>query len=205
MPQEDGRVFVCYARADQEFVLALASALKARGADLWVDQQDIQAGANWDQAIDDALNRCSCVLVVLSPLAVESREVQGELRTALDEGKTILPVVYKECRLPRVLRSIQHVDVTSGDPTDQAALDRITQALPTAVAPPGGQTTAPAATANAKPHGGLSGRFHQTRRLRLIRHPRAGPLSGRRYAGISASPGRSPSWSWRSSCGRSVR
>ena len=64
------------------------------------------------------------------PAAVGSREVKGELRTALDADKTIRPVLYEPCRIPRVLRAIQHVDITTGDPNDQTALHRIVQALP---------------------------------------------------------------------------
>ena len=136
MPRPGGPVFVCYAREDQDFVLQLVTNLKTRGADLWVDQQDIPAGANWDRTIDETLDTCSSLLMVLSPAAVASREVQGELRTALDADRDIIPVLLRECRIPRALRAIQRVDATSGDPTDETVLDRIAQALQASLAPP---------------------------------------------------------------------
>jgi formylglycine-generating enzyme required for sulfatase activity len=122
-------VFICYARVDQEFVLKLARNLKERGVPVWVDVWDIPVSANWDQAIDDALYDCTQFLIVLSPAAVDSGEVRGELRTALDEAKPILPVLYQPCRIPRQLRLIQHADFTSRSPDDETALAQVIHAL----------------------------------------------------------------------------
>lgn len=125
-------VFVCYAREDETFVLTLAANLKDRGLDVWLDQWNIPAGTDWDMAIDDALYDCTTFLIVLSPAAVRSREVRGELRTALDENKTIIPVLYKQCRIPRQLRLMQYVDFRTRGADNQAALTQIVQAAPTA-------------------------------------------------------------------------
>jgi hypothetical protein len=122
--------FICYAREDQSFVIELASELKARGVRVWVDQLDIRGGENWDQKIDEALYGCSQFLIVLSPAAVGSTEVRGELRTALDEHKRIVPVVYQTCRVPRQLRSIQHIDFSSTDIKNEERLQQLLRALP---------------------------------------------------------------------------
>jgi TIR domain len=60
-----GHVFICYAREDEEFALQLARILKASAIPVWVDQWDIQPGANWVKSIDRALEECSTCLVVL--------------------------------------------------------------------------------------------------------------------------------------------
>ena len=104
--------FVCYAREDEGFVLRLASELMGGGAAVWIDQWDIPSGADWDYEIDRALYDCRHFLIVLSPAAVESEEVRSELRTALEEGKRVVPVLYRPCRVPRRLRLIQHIDCT---------------------------------------------------------------------------------------------
>lgn len=122
-------VFVCYAREDEEFTLALADHLKDRGVPIWIDQRDIPPGADWDQAIDDALYECATFLIVLSPQSVDSREVRGELRVALNERKTILPVIYQECRVPRQLMVIQHADFTGRQPDDEAQLRQVLDVL----------------------------------------------------------------------------
>ncbi len=120
-----GHVFFCYARANQEFVLRLAGNLKQRGVAVWLDQWDIPAESDWDQAIDQALRNCAHLLIVLSPESVESREVRGELRTALDLGKPILPVLYQPCEIPRQLRLVQFVDFSGREPEDERALERL--------------------------------------------------------------------------------
>jgi tetratricopeptide (TPR) repeat protein len=120
--------FVCYARADQEFVLRIARALKERGFSVWLDQWNIPLGADWDQSIDDALRECGRLIIVLSPAATKSPEVRGELRTALNAGKPILPVLHRQCKIPRQLQLIQHVDLTHG-PDDEEAFRRLETAL----------------------------------------------------------------------------
>jgi formylglycine-generating enzyme required for sulfatase activity len=122
-------VFICYARKDEDFVLKLAANLKQRGVPVWLDQWDIPPSADWDLTIDDALYDCARFLIVLSPAARASREVRGELRTALDENKPIVPVLYQACRVPRQLRLIQHVDFTSSGPDDEALLGQVLRAL----------------------------------------------------------------------------
>jgi formylglycine-generating enzyme required for sulfatase activity len=129
-------VFICYARQDQDFALKLAANLKERGARVWLDQWDISLSADWDLAIDNALYDCAQFLIVLSPAAVASGEVRGELRTALDENKPIVPVIYQECRIPRQLKLIQHVDFTARGPDDGAALGQVLRALGVRVLPP---------------------------------------------------------------------
>ncbi|HKG13167.1 MAG TPA: toll/interleukin-1 receptor domain-containing protein [Pyrinomonadaceae bacterium] len=85
------------------------------GAPVWLDQWDIPSGADWDYEIDRALYDCRHFLIVLSPAAVESEEVRGELRTALEEDKRVVPVLYRACRVPRRLRLLQHIDCTGAD------------------------------------------------------------------------------------------
>src|SRR5262245_18369679 len=112
-------VFICYAREDEQFVLTLAGHLKSQGVPIWLDRWDIPAGVNWPNSIDRAIQGCAKFLIVLSPAAVASEEVQGELRTALDDQKPIIPVLYRDCRIPPRLRSLQYIDfTTSGRNTD---------------------------------------------------------------------------------------
>ena len=122
-------IFISYAHKDQSFVLSLALRLKSRGAPVWLDQWDIPAGANWNQSIDRALYDCGQFLIVLSPAAVASSQVQGELQMALDEYKPIVPVLHQTCQVPRLLRSIQYVDFTGCSPDDIPTLERLASAL----------------------------------------------------------------------------
>jgi hypothetical protein len=104
--------FLSYAREDAEFVLHLAKDLRAGGADVWIDRLDIRPGQRWDRAVEDALAKCPQLLVILSPAAVESTNVMDEVSLALEEGKTVLPVIHCQCKIPFRLRRLQYVDLT---------------------------------------------------------------------------------------------
>lgn len=123
------QVFMCYAREDEDFVLKLAGALKQRGVPIWIDQWDIPGSADWDEEVERALAGSSHLVVVLSPASMKSREVRGEWRAALDDGKPVVPVLLQECRIHRLLRLIQYVDFTSRKPTDADAVGEVIRAL----------------------------------------------------------------------------
>lgn len=125
-----GEVFVSYSRRDQEFVLKLAEALRAARVRVWLDQWCIPDASNWDDEIDKALARCSRMLIVLSPQSINSAQVRGELQTALNDKKPVVPVMYQPCeRLPRQLSLTQYIDFTNWDEREERPVARILDAL----------------------------------------------------------------------------
>ena len=104
--------FLSYAREDAEFVLRLAKDLRVGGAGVWVDQLDIAPGQRWDRAVEDALAKCLELVVILSPAAVESTNVMDEVSLALEDGKTVVPVLHRQCKIPFRLRRLQYVDLS---------------------------------------------------------------------------------------------
>lgn len=48
---------------------------------------------------------------------------------ALDTAKTIVPVLYRPCEIPRQLRLLQYVDIRARAADDPIALDRVLKAL----------------------------------------------------------------------------
>src|SRR5664280_3868396 len=102
--------FFSYSRDDSEFALRLAEDLKAAGASVWLDQLDIEPGQEWDRAIESALTQSPRMLLILSVSSAKPRNVRNEISLALDEEKTILPVLYQDCTIPLQLRRVQHVD-----------------------------------------------------------------------------------------------
>ena len=127
--QEPELVFICYSRKDQDFSLKLATSLKQRGVQVWIDQWNIPASADWDLSIDEALSECDRFLIVLSPSATTSRHVRSELQVALDENKCIVPVIHQQCKIPRSLRLTQHLDFTSASPEDETRIEPLVRAL----------------------------------------------------------------------------
>jgi len=80
---------------------------------VWLDQTDIPSGRRWDEAIEEALAACNQVIVVLSEVSVASQNVMDEVSYAIDEGKRVIPVIIRACKVPLRLRRMQYVDLTS--------------------------------------------------------------------------------------------
>jgi nucleoside-triphosphatase THEP1 len=125
--------FLSYAREDAEFVLRLAKDLRAGAAGVWMDQLDIVPGQRWDRAVEDALAKCREVVVILSPAAVESTNVMDEVSLALEDGKTVVPVLHRQCKIPFRLRRLQYVDLSLNY---SAGLDRLLETLGMGLRPP---------------------------------------------------------------------
>ncbi len=132
LPKTIQLAFLSYARQDAQFVLGLAKDLRAGGAGVWIDQLDITPGQRWDRAVEDALAKCPELLVILSPAAVESTNVMDEVSLALEDGKTVVPVLHRQCKIPFRLRRLQYVDFSLNY---KAGLDRLLETL--GVAAPG--------------------------------------------------------------------
>lgn len=105
--------FVSYAREDRDIALRLADDLRAAGIDVWIDQHNIRAGEQWDQAVERALEQSLTMLVILSPDAVQSRSVMDEVSYSLEEGKRVVPVLHRACKIPLRMRRLQYVELTS--------------------------------------------------------------------------------------------
>ena len=110
MPIDPSTAFVSYSREDLEFVLRLTKDLKAKGAKVWMDKLDIRLGQRWELEVENALNACSRMLVIVSPASVASKNVLAEAAYAIDEGKEVIPVVIQECKIPFRLRPFQYAD-----------------------------------------------------------------------------------------------
>ena len=103
--------FFSYSRHDSEFVLKLARDLRVAGSAVWLDQLDIPPGERWDSTIEKALATSSNLLVILSPESVDSTNVMDEVSFALEEKKRVIPVLYRDCKIPFRLRRLQYIDL----------------------------------------------------------------------------------------------
>ena len=69
--------FFSYSREDLEFALRLATDLKEAGASVWMDKLDLRPGQLWERKVEEALNNCPRLLVILSPASVGSPQCDG--------------------------------------------------------------------------------------------------------------------------------
>jgi hypothetical protein len=127
--------FLSYARADQTIALRFANDLIAAGIPVWVDQYDIHPSQHWDRAVETAVRGCAGLIVMLSPRSAASPNVADEVSVALDDGKTIIPILVETCKPPLRMARMQFIDATRDYATALAkCLAAIGHQAPTAYA-----------------------------------------------------------------------
>ncbi len=105
------RVFISYSRDDLPFVSRLAQDLRACGAALWLDQEEISAGEDWTDAVWEGLKACDLLLLVISPASMDSREVASEWKYYLNNRKPILPLLAAAtAHIHYQVSALQYVD-----------------------------------------------------------------------------------------------
>ncbi|MDI6768327.1 MAG: SUMF1/EgtB/PvdO family nonheme iron enzyme [Anaerolineales bacterium] len=131
------RVFLCHASDDKPAVRDLYRQLCAEGwLDVWLDEEKLLPGQEWDLEIEKAVEEADVVLVSLSTHSVDKEGyIQKELRFVLNiadqkpEGAIfIVPIRLNDCPTPRRLRMWQYVDYFPKD-RRKWAYERILQSL----------------------------------------------------------------------------
>jgi hypothetical protein len=103
------KVFISYSRKDELFARALAVDLEACGAEIWIDIDDIPVGARWSAAIQEGLRQSQVMILITSPDAMASANVEDEWNYFFDKKKPIVLVYWRTCepqfqlwRMPRI-------------------------------------------------------------------------------------------------------
>lgn len=119
------QVFISYKSEYRDFAERLRDHLRAWGFGTWLDVDNIQDGY-WRDAIDSGLRQSEIVVGVLTPEALESREVKLELNFPISKGKRLVLLKYRACDLPYWLDGFQYIDFTRDE---ASALEQLRQAL----------------------------------------------------------------------------
>ncbi len=109
------RIFISYSRNDAAFARKLATSLDSLGADIWIDVEDIPAGMKWSTAIQEGLDTCEVMIVVISPTSMESTNVEDEWQYYLDQGKLVVPALLRPAKVHFQLSRIQYIDFHNQD------------------------------------------------------------------------------------------
>ncbi len=110
MATEKAPAFLSYARENSDVALRITTDLTQAGANVWLDQLAIRPGQHWDREVELALDRCSDVIVILSPAAVKSDNVRNEVAYSLRDGKTVIPLILEDCTVPLQLTRNHFID-----------------------------------------------------------------------------------------------
>jgi hypothetical protein len=106
-------IFVSYSSNDRPFALGFTKALESLGAKIWIDQLGIKLGENWDNAIEEALETADTIILLISPTAADSQNVQDEVSIAKEKNKKLVPVLIMPCDLPMRWKRLQYADLTN--------------------------------------------------------------------------------------------
>src|SRR5512140_1955375 len=92
-------IFISYSRKDAALAQQLAGDLRNIGVEAWIDVDGIQAGVNWSNTIQAALDECALMILILSPDSSASLNVDNEWQYYVDQHKPIIPVLYRQTRI----------------------------------------------------------------------------------------------------------
>jgi TIR domain len=125
-------VFVCYSHADKKLVRVLSSALKSRGARIWIDEIELKVGDSIIERITTAIAKADFFLAVVSKSSGNSIWWKKELALAitgeLRRGRIrVLPVRVDGAPMPAVLEDIYYLDLSAQGVEEVA--DRIMDAI----------------------------------------------------------------------------
>ncbi len=120
------QIFISYQRADGDVAQTVREHLVAHGLRTWMDRYDIPVGAYWPDEIDKGLASTDIVVGILSPNAVESRNVKNEWDWAIANERPLILIQIAPCVIPHRYVSINYIDATR-DP--DSALQQLTAVL----------------------------------------------------------------------------
>jgi hypothetical protein len=100
-------VFISYAREDEDFVLPVVRLLRAAGATVFVDIEDIPYGGDWHSILLERLRGSERILVFWSANASRSDWVRREYLCAISEGLRVVPVPLDDTPLSAELSVFQ--------------------------------------------------------------------------------------------------
>ncbi len=93
MPRD---VFISHAGDDAGVAVEVCALLEERGLQCWMAPRDVAAGAVWDEAILDAIERSRIFLLILSSNANQSQFVKNEVNRAFSQSKPIVTFRLEE-------------------------------------------------------------------------------------------------------------
>ena len=84
--------FISYSRKDLDIVRQLKEDLERHGFKIWMDEYNIIAGTEWEDAIRENIRLSSIVLYLVSPTSRSSPHVAHELELAKIYKKKVIPL-----------------------------------------------------------------------------------------------------------------
>jgi hypothetical protein len=108
------KLFVSYAHVDKWQIGQLVDILRDAGHDPWFDNK-LLPGQDWKQELKAAIVNCEAFVYALTPESVASEWCQWEFATAVELGKSIIPIlVQPKTDIPETISRYQYADFSDG-------------------------------------------------------------------------------------------
>ncbi|HMH54409.1 MAG TPA: toll/interleukin-1 receptor domain-containing protein [Candidatus Acidoferrum sp.] len=85
-------IFISHVEEDEGIALDIARELEAAGYRTWYYERDADPGPSYLVQVHHAIERCSAIVIVITPAAVRSHQMTVEVVRGHESGKAFLPV-----------------------------------------------------------------------------------------------------------------
>ncbi|MBL8164319.1 MAG: toll/interleukin-1 receptor domain-containing protein [Anaerolineae bacterium] len=106
-------IFISYSKQDMEFMRYLRVLLEAEGFAVWVDEQGLTPSSRWWKMIEQNIEDCAALIVIMSVNSAESDWVEREILLAEKLKRPLFPVLLSGEAWSR-LANIQYEDMRAG-------------------------------------------------------------------------------------------
>jgi len=114
-----GRVFLSYAREDEERIEVIYKGLQAEGFEPWMDVKRLTAGENWIRGIEHAIENSDFLVALISKNSLDKRGfIQKEMKFVLDllgqksrRNIRIIPALLDNSKVPEPLTKFHRVNL----------------------------------------------------------------------------------------------
>lgn len=104
------RIFISYARADEDGIAELRDNLTESNHEVWFDQE-LRGGEEWWGVILDQIRTADLVIFAVSPDSVKSRACRSELTYAEALDRPVIPIMVREVGIEEAPDLIQSINV----------------------------------------------------------------------------------------------
>jgi len=116
----DVKIFLSHNHRDKPLVRDFASLLRLSGADVWLDEWELEPGDSIPLKVDEGLTAMDTIIVCWSANAAASNWVRTEFASGLsrslaDKSVRVIPATLDDTPLPTILAHIFYLDLRTGD------------------------------------------------------------------------------------------
>jgi hypothetical protein len=104
-------VFISYSRSDESIVTPIVNIIRAVGVGTFQDIDDIPFGKRWRPIIENSIKKAKFFLIFWSTHSANSKEVQRELKQAINLDKSLIPVIMDSTPFPSELKEFQYIEL----------------------------------------------------------------------------------------------